>query len=143
MDITKFRANIVVSGVEKPYEEDFWAELRVGKDITVKLTQNCARCATLNVNYATGKSGESEAGRILKMLSKDRRVDPGAKWSPIFGKYGFVVSTTGGADGVIIKVGDEVQVVKRNSERTVTGKSSSFTSCYMTADLKNAYYPKS
>lgn len=122
MDITKFRANLVVSGAKEEYEEDYWAELRIRGAITMKLTQNCARCSSLNVDYATGKAGKTEAGKVLKKLSKDRRVDPGAKWSPIFGRYGFLTSTSSEVDTVVINVGDEVEVTRRNSERTITVK---------------------
>lgn len=120
MDITKFRANLVVFGAKEEYEEDYWADLRIRGTITMKLTQNCARCSSLNVDYATGKAGETEAGKVLRKLSKDRRVDPGAKWSPIFGRYGFLTSTSSEADTVVINVGDEVEVTRRNSERTIT-----------------------
>ncbi|KAM6508289.1 hypothetical protein FALCPG4_018163 [Fusarium falciforme] len=120
MDITKFRANIVVSGAEKAYEEDFWAQLRIGGSINMKLTQNCARCSSLNVDYTTGRAGKTEAGKVLKKLSKDRRVDPGMKWSPIFGRYGFLTSASSECEGVVISVGDKVEVTKRNSERTIT-----------------------
>ncbi|KAI8677690.1 MOSC domain-containing protein [Fusarium keratoplasticum] len=120
MDITKFRANIVVSGANEAYEEDFWSQLRIGGNTTMKLTQNCARCSSLNVDYATGKAGKTEAGKVLKKLSKNRRVDPGTKWSPIFGRYGFLASASTKAEVVVISVGDEVEVTGRNLERTIT-----------------------
>ncbi|KAJ4209667.1 hypothetical protein NW759_013314 [Fusarium solani] len=41
MDITKFRANIVVSGAKEAYEEDFWAEMRIRGNLTMTLTQLC------------------------------------------------------------------------------------------------------
>jgi uncharacterized protein YcbX len=122
MDITKFRPNIVVAGAKKPFEEDFWAELQIGENIEMKLTQNCARCSSLNVDYATGKPGKTDSGQVLKILSKDRRVDPGMKWSPIFGKYGFISSRLIDTYSLNIRVGDDVIIKKRNSERTVTGK---------------------
>ncbi|KAK2468053.1 hypothetical protein H9L39_20275 [Fusarium oxysporum f. sp. albedinis] len=108
LDITKFRANIVVSGAKDAFEEDFWGELQIGEDITMKLTQNCARCSSLNVDYKTGKPGTTDAGKVLKILSKDRRVDPGTKWSPIFGRYGFITSPSGDKPTMRITVGDEV-----------------------------------
>ncbi|KAI8719981.1 MOSC domain-containing protein [Fusarium sp. LHS14.1] len=120
MDITKFRANIVVSGAREAYEEDFWAQLRIGGSITMKLTQNCARCSSLNVDYTTGRAGKTEAGKVLKKLSKDRRVDAGMKWSPIFGRYGFLTSSSAEGKRVVIMVGDEVEVTERNSQRTIT-----------------------
>ncbi|EXJ86355.1 hypothetical protein A1O3_03306 [Capronia epimyces CBS 606.96] len=118
MDISKFRPNIIVEGAQEDFEEDYWAELQVGNDTKFILTQNCARCNSLNVDYATGKVGEGEAGKILKKLQRDRRVDLGAKWSPVFGRYGFLARVPEGKSAAQINVGDEVKVLKRNAART-------------------------
>ena len=122
MDITKFRPNIVVSDADSAFDEDFWAELAVGDKLKIVLTQNCARCNSLNVDYKTGKVATSEAGTILKKLQKDRRVDQGAKYSPIFGRYGFLDKMP---TGTKMSVGAEVKVVKRNAERSKFGESES------------------
>lgn len=123
MDISKFRPNIIVAGAEEEWDEDFWAELVIGNQAAkIVLTQNCARCNSLNVDYATGKVGEGEAGKILKKLNSDRRVDPGAKWSPVFGRYGFLAKVPEGKEAAVISVGDEVEVVRRNSARTEFGE---------------------
>jgi uncharacterized protein YcbX len=122
LDITKFRPNIVIAGSEEEFEEDYWAELGIGDKLKIVLTANCARCTSLNVDYATGKFGASESGKILKKLQADRRVDPGAKYSPIFGRYGFLDKMPTGSK---LQVGDEVTVVKRNAERTRFGGSAS------------------
>jgi uncharacterized protein YcbX len=119
LDIAKFRPNIVVEGAEEEFEEDFWAELLIEETLKIVLTQNCARCKSINVDFATGKPATSEAGSMLKKLQKDRRVDPGSKWSPIFGRYGFLDKA---AVGSRMRVGDEVKVLKRNSERSVFGE---------------------
>ena len=139
MDMTKFRPNIVLMGSPTAWDEDFWGEVtfpsyqhrgtgifkddeRVGNEETrIILTQNCARCQSINIDYATGKPGKGEAGSILKKLMKDRRVDGGMKYSPIFGRYGFLKAGAGG--GPKIAVGDEVTVSKRNEERTKFGRS--------------------
>ncbi|MCJ1397858.1 hypothetical protein MMC11_001054 [Xylographa trunciseda] len=124
MDITKFRPNIVLKGSENAYEEDFWGGLRISstahtqnKDnpVFLELTQNCARCASLNWDYATGKAAPGESGSVLKKLMKDRRVDKGAKYSPIFGRYGFLQSPLRERN---ITVGDTVEVFKINAART-------------------------
>ncbi|KAK3339985.1 hypothetical protein B0T25DRAFT_366721 [Lasiosphaeria hispida] len=122
VDMYKFRPNIVVDGEgEDEWAEDFWAELRVASQdqqtkMMLLLTGNCARCTSLNVDYETGKQAEGELGTVLKKLMKDRRVDPGVKWSPVFGRYAF--PETG--DGLVtVAVGDEVEVTRRNAERTV------------------------
>lgn len=123
MDISKFRPNIIVQGAQEDWEEDFWGEVEIGPDARIVLTQNCARCNSLNVDYSTGKVGVGESGKILKKLQSDRRVDPGAKWSPVFGRYGFLARVPEGKSAAEIKVGDEVKVLRRNSERTKFGES--------------------
>lgn len=57
---------------------------------------------------------------MLKKLNSDRRVDRGAKWSPVFGRYSFLAPD---CDGQVISVGDEVVVSKRLEETTKFGKS--------------------
>jgi uncharacterized protein YcbX len=122
-DIAKFRPNIVLEGARRAWEEDFWGELKIeksdGQDITMVLTQNCARCNSLNVDWGTGHVGKGPDGSMLKLLSKDRRVDPGNKWSPIFGRYGFLTKK----DQVTFSVGDKVQVARKNNDRMSFGKS--------------------
>lgn len=122
MDISKFRPNIIVEGADEEFEEDFWAEIEIGSEARFSLTQNCARCNSLNIDYDTGKVGEGEAGKILKKLQSDRRVDLGAKWSPIFGRYGFLARPPNGANSVQIRVGDSVRIVKKLDERPRFGK---------------------
>ena len=117
MDISKFRPNIVVDGAPAEWEEDFWAEILVGKS-RIFLVHNCNRCQSINVDYMTGQFGVGESGSILKKLQKDRRVDKGAKYSPIFGRYGFLDMSN---DGALISVGDEVTVARRNTQHTVFG----------------------
>ncbi|KAF2773715.1 hypothetical protein EJ03DRAFT_264601 [Teratosphaeria nubilosa] len=124
MDITKFRPNIIVSGAAEAWEEDFWGELTIGgEEKTVILCeQNCGRCKSINIDYETGRAvAPGEAGRMLKKLSKDRRVDPGTKWSPVFGRYAFLDA---GSEGRRIGVGDEVVVSRWSAERSVFGECS-------------------
>lgn len=113
MDIRKFRPNIVVEG-EGPFDEDFWGEIEVDSGVRFSLTGNCGRCVSINVDYATGRPGTGESGNVLKKLMKDRRVDKGNKYSPIFGRYGFLQ-----ADQAEIQVGQDVAVTKRMEERCV------------------------
>ncbi|CAK7199988.1 hypothetical protein SEUCBS139899_002676 [Sporothrix eucalyptigena] len=94
--------------------------------VRLLLTSNCARCTSLNVDYATGTRAAGELGEVLKRLSKDRRVDPGTKYSPVFGRYAFLdeknlgSENDDGDEGIVrIAVGDEVTVTRRNPERTI------------------------
>ncbi|KAK3944322.1 hypothetical protein QBC46DRAFT_280162, partial [Diplogelasinospora grovesii] len=120
VEMYKFRPNVVVDGEgEDAWAEDFWAELTVNGENRLQLTGNCARCTSLNVDYTTGKPAEGELGQVLKKLMKDRRVDPGTKWSPVFGRYAFPALRNKEGGVMNVAVGDEVEVTKRNPERTV------------------------
>ena len=123
MDITKFRPNIIVTGAEEPWEEDYWGEVTINGRTRIECVHNCSRCTSINVDYETGQFGKAAGGTILKKLQRDRRVDRGAKWSPIFGRYGFLPPDS---DAHTIRMGDEVVVSKRNTEQTSFGKCQSF-----------------
>lgn len=113
MDVRKFRPNLVVDG-EGPFDEDFWGEIAVGGGARFVLTGNCGRCVSINVDYKTGRRGTGESGKVLGKLMRDRRVDQGNKWAPVFGRYGFLTE-----DEAEIRVGDEVEVTKRLEQRCV------------------------
>lgn len=118
MDMTKFRPNIVVEGADKAWEEDYWGKLTVS-DAEFTCAHNCVRCKSINIDYSTGQPAKGQSGSVLKKLQKDRRVDSGAKWSPVFGRYSFLTPKHG---DVLLKVGYEVKVAQMNSERTVWSK---------------------
>lgn len=114
MDITKFRPNIVVEGADEPWEEDYWGTLTINNAEMI-LKHNCVRCKSINVDYSTAETGTSSSGEALKRLQKDRRVDKGAKWSPVFGRYSFWNPRQGER---VFSIGDAVSVTKVNPERT-------------------------
>jgi len=125
MDISKFRPNIIISGAKEAWEEDYWAELSITSSKSAEATvidciHNCGRCKSINIDYATGKPGTGEEGKILAKMQKDRRVDPGMKYSPIFGRYSFLRAES---EGHVVSVGDRVEVSRRNEEGTRFGKS--------------------
>ncbi|KAF2195454.1 hypothetical protein K469DRAFT_699048 [Zopfia rhizophila CBS 207.26] len=115
MDVTKFRPNIVIEGAESPWEEDFWGKIRIN-NAEFTLAHNCIRCKSINIDFKTGKQPTDKAGNVLKKLQADRRVDRGAKWSPVFGRYSYLDPRNGDRP---LKVGDEVTVIRLNPERTV------------------------
>ncbi|KAI1776967.1 MOSC domain-containing protein [Hypoxylon cercidicola] len=146
VDMIKFRPNIVVdkvpsspsdhieeiSSVLGAWDEDYWGEIAVGPSHhRLALTANCARCVSVDIDYATGRRTDA----VLKSMMRDRRVDAGNKWSPIFGRYAFLLprpsaggessSNEGKGDALFaavtadVAVGDEVEVTKRLSERDV------------------------
>lgn len=124
MDIRKFRPNIVLKGSPAAWDEDYWGAIKIhhsddhGEEIEMPLTANCIRCTSINIDYNTGKPGDGEEGNMLKKLMSDRRVDKGAKYSPIFGRYGYL----GKGFGKRLSIGDDVEVTKRLTERTTWGE---------------------
>ncbi|KAK2036297.1 hypothetical protein LZ31DRAFT_243181 [Colletotrichum somersetense] len=132
----KFRPNIVVDDpAEPPFAEDFWAELSLpasgsgtGGPTSARLllTANCGRCSSLNVDYDLGRAAVGQEGTLLKTLMRDRRVDPGHKYAPIFGRYAFLAVDGSEEEqqqqqqsGIRVRVGDEVVISRRSDERTV------------------------
>ncbi|KAF2856471.1 hypothetical protein T440DRAFT_437160 [Plenodomus tracheiphilus IPT5] len=116
MDITKFRPNIVVSGAPAAYDEDYWQQVVLPGGIKMEFGGTCWRCQAITVDYKTGKKGEDDAGMVWKKLAKDRRVDKGWKYGPVFGKYSYTSLKDVGKQ---IRAGDEVVLTRRNKERPV------------------------
>lgn len=118
MDIKKFRPNIVISGAGEPWVEDYWGGISIDSakdgEVDIPLTANCIRCTSINIDYSTGKPGLGEDGKMLKKLMADRRVDKGAKYSPVFGRYGYL----GRGIGKSIAIDHDVTVVKKLDETT-------------------------
>jgi uncharacterized protein YcbX len=116
MDITKFRPNIVIKGAFEAYQEDYWGKVKINNRTEIVMAHNCVRCKSINIDYETGKPGTGASGEVLKRLQKDRRIDIGAKWSPVFGRYSFWGV---GEKDEMIRVGDRVNVKKVNEGLTV------------------------
>ncbi|KAJ4383394.1 hypothetical protein N0V86_001441 [Didymella sp. IMI 355093] len=117
MDMVKFRPNIVIEGANDPWEEDYWGKITINQKTEMIMAHNCVRCKSINIDYNTGKPGVGPSGEVLKRLQKDRRIDIGAKWSPVFGRYTFWAP--GAPQSQVIKVGDRVNVTKVNEGLTV------------------------
>ncbi|KAI8938783.1 hypothetical protein NX059_004646 [Plenodomus lindquistii] len=116
MDITKFRPNIVIKGAFEAYQEDYWGKVKINNGAELTMAHNCVRCKSINVDYETGKDGKGASGDVLKKLQHDRRIDIGAKWSPVFGRYSFWDPKR---PSQIVKVGDRVNVTKVNEGLTI------------------------
>ncbi|KAF1841305.1 uncharacterized protein K460DRAFT_408780 [Cucurbitaria berberidis CBS 394.84] len=116
MEITKFRPNIIVSGSPEPYDEDYWAQLVFPSGIKMEFGGTCWRCQAITVDYKTGKKAEGDEGMVWKKLAKDRRVDKGWKYGPVFGKYSYTSLKDTGKE---IRAGDEVVLTRRNKERPI------------------------
>lgn len=93
----RFRPNLVVAGCG-PYEEDRWAEIRVG-GASFRVAEGCPRCAITTVDQATGLRGKEP----LRTLATYRKAE-GEVW---FGRN--LIHTSRGSVGV----GGPVEVTPR------------------------------
>lgn len=111
----RFRPNIVVGPDDSkdlpPWDEDFWSQLTIspssekGEATALQVTGNCCRCASVNVDYTTGRPSTGPSGAVLKKMMAYRRVDQGKKYTPVFGRYASLL----GGPGDVISVGDDVE----------------------------------
>lgn len=105
--LERFRANVVVGGGLRPFQEDEWREITIGNrdNKTFYVINRCTRCRLPNVDP---NSGIADKDQPFKILQSYRRVDKGAKYEPCFGMN---ISASFVKDGEI-KVGDIVKIVK-------------------------------
>jgi len=95
--VNRFRANIIVSGIEA-HEEDTWREIKTIQQ-TLFGVKPCARCVMTTIDPQTGEAGKEP----LKTLANYRKI--GNKI--LFGEN-FIPKEEG-----MLKVGDEIEVVER------------------------------
>ncbi|GAA4380524.1 MOSC domain-containing protein [Nocardioides caricicola] len=97
LPMTRFRPNVVVSGVE-PWAEDDWRRIRIG-DAVFRAVKGCARCVITTIDPDTAVR-EKEP---IASLARVRRWD-GATW--------FAINLVPDTYDVTIRVGDELEVLE-------------------------------
>ncbi|MBZ5741337.1 MOSC domain-containing protein [Nocardioides mangrovi] len=97
LPMTRFRPNVVVSGVE-PWAEDDWRRIRIG-DAVFRAVKGCARCVLTTIDPDSAVR-EKEP---IRSLAKIRRWD-GATW--------FGINLVPDTYDVTIRVGDEFEVLE-------------------------------
>ncbi|KAF1354609.1 hypothetical protein BDV97DRAFT_365865 [Delphinella strobiligena] len=113
--ILRFRPNIHVDGGPSlpAYDEDKWSMLTIlpsqeGRQVFIRCIFKTPRCLSLNVDLKLGGMVGSNR-QLYGLLAKDRRVNSAFPHKPVFGQCACASPT-----GVIIKVGDELDVIERN-----------------------------
>lgn len=106
LEMARFRPNVVVEGAPA-WDEDRWAELRVGR-VRFRAPKPCARCVMTTLDPRTGVPDKEP----LKTLATFRKVDGevmfGLNLVPIFGD-------AEAAEGTELRVGDAVTCVPRDA----------------------------
>ena len=100
VDMARFRANIVLAGLEA-YDEDYLKQLRIG-DAVVRAVKPCARCSVPGVDPATGEHDST----VPDMLARYRDRRGGEPQGVMFG----VNAIVSGGEGALLHVGDAVDV---------------------------------
>ena len=73
IDMTRFRPNIVMSGVPA-WAEDRWRRIRIG-EVVFRVAKPCARCAVTTVDQITGE--RPDKSEPLRTLGRIRRTSDG------------------------------------------------------------------
>jgi uncharacterized protein YcbX len=102
LPMNRFRPNIVVRGAQFAYEEDTWAEIRIG-EVSFSVVKACARCIVTTTDQNTALRGPEP----LATLATYRRVERGV----LFGQN--LIHRAPGQ----ITLGDRVHIVRRRCER--------------------------
>ena len=100
LDVRRFRPNLIVAGVEEPFAEDAWADVRIAARDFYN-AKPCARCGVITHHPDTG---EVDRG-VQRALVRLRRTPEGKVL------FGINCCLAGGVGE--LRVGDEVVVVNR------------------------------
>ncbi|MFI6902918.1 MOSC domain-containing protein [Nonomuraea sp. NPDC050394] len=74
LPMRRFRPNVVVDGVTKPFAEDQWKRVRIG-DLDFRVTKGCDRCVLTTIDPGTYAKGKEP----IRTLSMHRKWD-GKVW---------------------------------------------------------------
>jgi len=100
VDMARFRANIVLAGLEA-YDEDYLKQLRIGEAV-LRAVKPCARCSVPGVDPASGEHDSA----VPDMLARYRARTGGEPQGVMFG----VNAIVSGGEGALLCVGDAVDV---------------------------------
>ena len=110
LPMNRFRPNIVVSGTSKPFEEDTWKAIQIGKgkdSVILHITKGCPRCKQSCTDQLTGKRGEEP----LETLSDFRAL--GHDEADVYFAQNAVMNGDVTFNTSMIKVGDPVTILTR------------------------------
>ena len=96
LPVQRFRANVVIDGVDEAFAEDGWRRVRIG-DVTFRMPKPIDRCVMTTVDPTTLDRGKEP----IRTLARHRRWD---------GKTWFAVKLVPDTEGTI-RVGDELTVL--------------------------------
>ncbi|CEQ39520.1 SPOSA6832_01067 [Sporobolomyces salmonicolor] len=106
LEIQRFRPNIIVEGVQEPFEEDGWKLIKVGKDDEIEVCFRCARCMVKSLRPPVDPDTGVRDKLLPDQVMTDRVVSPVSGPKVCFGMLSAPRKKSGS-----IKVGDVVTVL--------------------------------
>jgi len=106
--MSRFRPNIVISNTSKPFDEDNWKAIKIGRGkdaVILHLVKGCPRCKQSCTDQLTGERGEEP----VATLSKFRAL--GKCEEDVYFAQNAVLN--GDSYGKVIHVGDPVTILTR------------------------------
>mmetsp|Transcript_35089 Transcript_35089/g.35299 ORF Transcript_35089/g.35299 Transcript_35089/m.35299 type:complete len:406 (-) Transcript_35089:214-1431(-) len=104
LPMSRFRPNIVISGIIEPFDEDHWKAVRIG-DCLFHVVKGCPRCKQSCTDQNTGKCSEEP----LVTLREFRAL--GSSKTDVYFAQNAVANNA--SCGKEIRVGDSVRVITR------------------------------
>ncbi|CAF1176400.1 unnamed protein product [Adineta steineri] len=106
--IYRFRPNIIVSGVDKPYGEDYWREIQIGDQVKLRWFRSALRCLLPTVNQETGvRDPKQEPWKTLQTYRRKPEL------YGIKAQFGTYLSSI---EHGVIRVGDRVHVLREDKD---------------------------
>ncbi|WP_222847672.1 MOSC domain-containing protein [Nocardioides dongxiaopingii] len=100
LTMTRFRPNVVVSGAAA-WSEDDWRRIRIG-DVVLRAVKGCARCVITTIDPDTAVREKEPVAAMARIRRFDNKTWFGTNLVP---------DVPAGGDGVVVRVGDEVEVL--------------------------------
>ena len=110
--MSRFRANIVISNTTKPFDEDEWKAIQIGKgkdSVILHIAKGCPRCKQSCTDQLTGERGEEP----LETLSDFRAL--GADGADVYFAQNAVLNGDAVSYDGKINVGDPVTILTRGN----------------------------
>jgi len=110
LPLSRFRANIIISNTSKPFDEDSWKAIQIGKgkdSVILHIAKGCPRCKQSCTDQLTGERGEEP----LETLSEFRAL--GLDEADVYFGQNAVMNGDVKYHKSMIRVGDPVTILTR------------------------------
>lgn len=111
-DVRRFRPNVLVDGCSVPNEEDHWGTVLIN-GVTFYGMNECTRCRETTVDPSRGEiSGEEPLSTLRRYRAPLKKEDGSRDIVPLFAMNMSHKLATNADEKLLIKVGDEIDVIE-------------------------------